>query len=76
MEIVADSSVFDSMAGVVAARTPAHDICLEGQHVDKLAFALIAPLRAEHDRRHQSGVSAREKTVKAGDICNWRLSFS
>ena len=38
----------DGMAGVVATLIPRHDVEMRGHEIDDLAFAFVAPLRAEH----------------------------
>ena len=40
----------DSVAGVVSACISRHDRKILGEHIDNLAFALVAPLRAYDDR--------------------------
>jgi hypothetical protein len=37
------------MAGIVAALEADNDVSLLGQPIDNLAFALVAPLGADHD---------------------------
>src|SRR5262249_47320723 len=37
------------MAGIMAALKTDHDVGLLGEPIDDLAFALVAPLRANHD---------------------------
>jgi hypothetical protein len=40
----------DGVSGVVAARVAGHDLEALREHVDDLAFALVAPLRADNHR--------------------------
>ena len=39
----------DGVPGVVAPGAPRADVEVGGEDVDELAFALVAPLRSEHD---------------------------
>jgi hypothetical protein len=50
----------DGVPSVVPTRAARTHIELGAQHVDELALALIAPLRAEHDR-HCSPVKRRQR---------------
>jgi hypothetical protein len=49
MEHIFFSTVNDGVAGVVAALAADDDVGIAGQDVDDLAFAFIAPLRADED---------------------------
>jgi hypothetical protein len=40
----------DGVAGIVASGIAGHDGKVVGEHVDNLALAFIAPLRADDDR--------------------------
>ncbi len=61
-KLVADAIDDKSMAGIVAALIPHDDICPLGQPVDNLAFAFVAPLRADHHNIRHFLLS-----------CSWRL---
>jgi hypothetical protein len=59
----------DGVAGVVPALAPDHDVGLGGQDVDDLAFAFVAPLRAD-----QNGVGHDNKTTNCPDASGWTHS--
>lgn len=61
-KLVADTIDDKRMAGIVAALIPHNDICPLGQPVDNLAFAFVAPLRADHHNIRHFLLS-----------CSWRL---
>ena len=53
------------MAGIVAALKADDDVGLLGQPIDNLAFALVAPLRANHDNIcHEGSVLKRPITTR------------
>jgi hypothetical protein len=53
------------MAGIVAALEPDDDVGLLGEPINDLAFALIAPLRANHDDIcHEGSVLKRPITTR------------
>src|SRR2546423_1152591 len=54
MENVFRAAMNDSVAGVIPALAPDHDVRLGGKHIDDFAFAFVAPLRAdENGVRHE-----------------------
>ena len=55
MEVVGHVADDDGMAGVIAAGGAAAEVGACGEDVDKLAFALVAPLRAEDERDGHNG---------------------
>ena len=61
-KLVADAIDDKRMAGIMAALIPHDDICPLGQPVDNLAFAFVAPLRADHHNIRHFLLS-----------CSWRL---
>jgi hypothetical protein len=61
-KLVADAIDDKRMAGIMAALISHDDICPLGQPVDNLAFAFVAPLRADHHNIRHFLLS-----------CSWRL---
>src|SRR6516162_7496391 len=51
MQHIFHAAVNDCVPGIIAALAPDNDVCPRGQHIDNLAFALIAPLHS-----HQNSV--------------------
>ncbi len=61
-KLVADTINDKRVAGIVTALVPHDDICPLGQPVNNLAFAFVAPLRADHHNIRHFLLS-----------CSWRL---
>lgn len=60
----------DGMSGVVPACTACTDVGLSSEDVDELAFALVAPLRSEHDGHYWAirsgvGLSSERETYRS-----------
>src|SRR5262249_6391017 len=56
---------YQRMAGIMAALKTDHDVGLLGEPIDDLAFALVAPLRANHDDIcHEGSVLKRPITTR------------
>jgi hypothetical protein len=52
VEVIRHVAHLDCVSCIVAASTATHEVGGEGEHIDELALALIAPLGPEHHCRH------------------------
>ncbi len=67
MEHVFRAAMDDGVAGIVTALAAHHDVRLRGQHVDDLALAFVAPLRADQNCvRHESGEMDNKSSRASG----------
>jgi len=61
----------DGMTSIVTTSAASTDISIRCEDVDKLSFALVAPLRAEHNRNWLIAIRCEENGQQNATHCSY-----